>query len=103
MTVRQSLACVGFVALVGTIFVSSGQPQQALTMKECSAKYHAAKTAGTLNGQKWRDFRKAQCVADATAAAPTAPPPTSDAAAAPSSAGNAVFPTAVAPKYSKES
>src|SRR5215467_10526551 len=96
MTVRQSLACVSFVALVGTIFVSSGQPLQALTMKECSAKYQAAKTAGTLNGQKWRDFRKAQCGADATAAAPTATPPASP-------AGNAVFPTAVAPKYSKES
>ena len=107
MTVRQSLACVGFVALVGTIFVSSGQPLQALTMKECSAKYQAAKTAGTLNGQKWRDFRKAQCGADATAAAPTAAPtaapPASGAAPAPSPAGNAVFPTAVAPKYSKES
>ncbi|HET7019521.1 MAG TPA: hypothetical protein VFI58_02260 [Xanthobacteraceae bacterium] len=103
MTVHQSLACVGFVALVGTIFVSSGQPLQALTMKECSAKYQAAKTAGTLNGQKWRDFRKAQCGADATAAAPTAAPPASGTAAAPSPAGNAVFPTAVAPKYSKES
>jgi hypothetical protein len=103
MTVLQSLACVGFVALVGTIFVSSGQPLQALTMKECSAKYQAAKTAGTLNGQKWRDFRKAQCGADATAAAPTATAPASGAAAVPSPAGNAVFPTAVAPKYSKES
>jgi len=103
MTVHQSLACVGFVALVGTIFVSSGQPLQALTMKECSAKYQAAKTAGTLNGQKWRDFRKAQCGADATAAAPTAAPPASGTAAASSPAGNAVFPTAVAPKYSKES
>ena len=107
MTVRQSLACVGFVALVGTVFVSSGQPLQALTMKECSAKYQAAKTAGTLNGQKWRDFRIAQCGADATAAAPTAAPtaapPARGAAPAPSPAGNAVFPTAVAPKYSKES
>src|ERR671936_2470832 len=102
MTVRQSLACVGFVALVGTIFVSSGQPLQALTMKEGSAKYQAAKTAGTLNGQKWRDFRKAQCGTDATAAAPTAAPPASGTAAAPSPAGNAVFPTAVAPKKSKE-
>src|SRR5437764_3279281 len=103
MTLRQSLACVGFVARVGTIFVSSGQPLQALTMKECSAKYQAAKTAGTLNGQKWREFRKAQCGADATAAAPTATAPASGAAAAPSPAGNAVFPTACAPKYSKQS
>src|SRR2546421_1560840 len=103
MTVRRIMTCVGFVALVGTIFASSGQPLQALTMKECSAKYQAAKTAGTLNGQNWRDFRKAQCGTDATAAAPTAPPPAAGGAAAPSPAGNAVFPTAGSSKYSKES
>jgi hypothetical protein len=105
MTVRQTATCVGFVALVGTIFVSSGQPLQALTMKECSTKYQAAKSAGTLNGQNWRDFRKAQCGADATAAAPTATAtaPAAGGAAAPSPAGNAVFPTAVSPKYSNES
>src|SRR5919108_5289470 len=102
MTVRQSLACVGFVALVGTIFVSSGQPLQALTMKECSAKYQAAKTAGTLGGQNWRDFRKTQCGADATAATPAAAPPAATPATAPKPAGSAVFPTAVSPKYSSE-
>jgi hypothetical protein len=103
MTVSQIMTCVGFVALVGTIFVSSAQPLQALTMKECSTKYQAAKAAGTLNGQNWRDFRKAQCGTDATAAAPTAPPPAAGGAAAPSPAGNVVFPTAVSPKYSTES
>jgi hypothetical protein len=72
-------------------------------MKECSAKYQAAKAAGTLSGQNWRDFRKAQCGTDATAAAPTTPPPAAGSAAAPSPAGNAVFPTAVSPKYSNES
>ena len=40
---------------------------QALTMKECSAKYKEAKAAGTLNGMKWNDFRKSQCGAEATA------------------------------------
>ena len=40
-----------------------------LTMKECSAKYQAAKSAGTLGGQKWNDFRKAECGSGATAAA----------------------------------
>jgi hypothetical protein len=103
MTVHQIMTCVGFVALVGTIFVSSAQPLQALTMKECSAKYQAAKAGGTLNGQNWRDFRKAQCGTDATAAAPAAAPPATGAAAAPSPVGNAVFPTAVSSKYSKES
>jgi hypothetical protein len=32
-----------------------------LTAKECSAKYQAAKTAGTLGGQTWNEFRKTQC------------------------------------------
>ncbi len=63
-------------------------PAQALTAKECSAKYQAAKAAGTLAGMKWNDFRKAQCGADATAAPPppakTAAPPPPEKTAAPS-------------------
>jgi hypothetical protein len=82
-------------------------PVQALTMKECSAKYQDAKTNGTLNGRKWADFRKQECGTDATAATTAAPAPApapaakrgATPAAAPS---DAVFPTAVAPKYSSE-
>jgi hypothetical protein len=106
-----------------TIAVSSfamlaAMPAQALTMQECSAKYKAAQTAGTLNGQKWNDFRKAECGSDAAAtpaAAPAAAPKAAEAkpaaapktaaapAAAPAPMGEAVFPKAVDPKYSKES
>jgi hypothetical protein len=85
------------------MLLSLGQPVQALTMKECSAKYQAAKAAGTLGGKTWRDFRKAQCGPDATAAAPAAAPPTAAPATAPRPVGNAVFPTAISPKYSSES
>ena len=96
-----------------------------LTMKECSAKYKAAEAAGTLKGQKWNDFRKAECGADASAApaatpaaapAPAAKPeekkpaakPAATAAAKPEAKpspnpSNAVFPNAVSSKYSKES
>lgn len=90
-------------------------PAQALTTQECSAKYQAAKAAGTLGGQKWNDFRKAQCGADATpvaapaAPAAAAPAPAKEAKkeAAPAAApalpsGPAIFPTAVDAKYSKE-
>jgi hypothetical protein len=89
-------------------------PAQALTAQECSAKYQAAKTAGTLNGKKWNDFRKSECGTDA-AATPAAVPATpkaaeakpaaapKPAAAAPAPMGEAVFPKAVDPKYSKES
>jgi hypothetical protein len=92
----------------------AASPATALTMKECSAKYKAAQTAGTLGGKKWSDFRKAECGSDATAAAPaattaaapTATKPTTTGARtqpSPTFTGNAVFPNAVSPKYSKES
>jgi hypothetical protein len=106
MTIRPIAICASVVALGGTMIVAAGQPAQALTMKECGAKYQAAKSAGTLQGQKWSDFRKTQCGADAAAAAPGASPPAATPAAAPAApkaTGNAVFPTAVSPKYSNES
>jgi hypothetical protein len=95
MTVQAKfLLCA--VALSGFTAFAAISPASALSMSECSAKYKEAKEAGTLNGQKWNDFRKAQCGADATATPAAAP-------AAPMATGNAVFPTAVDPKYSKES
>jgi hypothetical protein len=103
MTIRQIATCAGLVALAGAMIVTSGQLAQALTMKECSAKYQAAKSAGTLGGQNWRDFRKAQCGPDATAATPAAGAPPATPGTAPKATGNAVFPTAISPKYSSES
>src|SRR5713101_969497 len=118
MTIQARLLCAiaasGFAALAAT------SPAQALTTQECSAKYQAAKTAGTLNGQKWNDFRKAECGAAAmAAAAPAAPaapkaveakpkaveakPKAPEAATPAAPAGPAMFPTAIDPKYSKES
>ena len=112
MTIQTRLLCA--IAVSGFAAFAASAPAQALTTQECSAKYQAAKAAGTLGGQKWNDFRKAQCGADATpAAAPTAAAPAPAAAkeakkeAAPAAApavpsGPAVYPTAVDPKYSKE-
>jgi hypothetical protein len=57
-------------------------------MKECSAKYQAAKSAGTLGGLKWNDFRKAQCSAGASVTANQQPaPPTTTATASDDSDG----------------
>jgi hypothetical protein len=103
MTIHRTGICAGFMALTGMLLVSSAQPARALTMKECSAKYQAAKTAGTLGAQNWRDFRKAECGAGASAAAPAAAPATGGTATAQRPARNAVFPTAISPKYSSES
>ena len=117
MTIQARLLCA--IAVSGFAALAATAPAQALTSQECSAKYQAAKTAGTLNGQKWNDFRKAQCGADATAApaaTPAAAPAAAPAPAAPKEAkkeaapaaapaapsGPAVFPNAVDPKYAKE-
>jgi hypothetical protein len=120
MTFQRKLLCA--VALSGFAAFAAMAPAQALTRQECSAKYKAAKDAGTLNGQKWNDFQKTQCAADATpAAAPAAAAPAAPAApvaeakpkkeaapapapaAAPAATGNAVFPSAIDPKYAKDS
>jgi hypothetical protein len=116
MTFQAKLLCAAAVA--GVAAWAMAAPAQALTMQECSAKYKAAKDGGTLNGQKWNDFRKAECSADATPAATTAAPaaPAAPKAAeakpkeaapalpslAPAIVGNAVFPNAVDSKYAKE-
>jgi hypothetical protein len=105
MTKTSTALAAGVFALVGGFILQASAPAQALTMKECSTKYNAAKTGNTLGGQSWNDFRKAQCSDTAAPAAGTAPAATptaapKPAAAAPAAAGNAVFPTKVDPKYS---
>jgi cell wall-associated NlpC family hydrolase len=109
MSFQTRLLC----AVAASGLAAFAMPAQALTSQECSAKYQNAKAAGTLNGMKWNDFRKSQCSAEATpaaapAAAPAAPATTTAAkkeaapapAPAPAATGNAVFPSAVNPKYS---
>lgn len=100
-------------AVCAILLAVSASPAMALSTKECSAKYQAAKSAGTLGGKTWNEFRKTECATNAPAATTdtTKPAPAAEAAkeapakpsttiAAPSSA---VFPTAVSPKYAKES
>jgi len=110
MTIQAKLLCAAAISGLAALLATA--PAQALTMQECSAKYKEAKAAGTLNGQKWNDFRKAECAADAAAAPaappPAAPPPAPKAEAKPAAApampmGDAIFPPAVDPKYAKES
>jgi hypothetical protein len=109
--------------MMGTalLTLASAAPSYAVTAQECSAKYQAAKTAGTLNGQGWNDFRKAQCGGDAAAAPASADtkaaevkseaksevkseskPKAKPAEPAAASAGPATFPSAVDAKFAKE-
>ena len=84
--IRIYLAALGTFVIFAVV---SAGPSMALTAKECSAKYKAAKTAGTLGGQTWSEFRKKECGGAETA---TAPAP-----------AGAVFPKSVGPKYAKKS
>ncbi|MBV9654917.1 MAG: hypothetical protein JOZ42_10185, partial [Acetobacteraceae bacterium] len=115
--IRRALRAGFLAAPLLLLGLSSGH---ALSVKECSAKYQAAKQANTLNGQDWKAFRAAQCGTGATAgtsaatqAAATPAPttaagtatdtPKTSAAAAPAASGSPVFPSAVSPKYASES
>lgn len=93
-------------ALAAAAIISAG-PSSALTAKECSVKYQAAKAAGTLNGKTWGEYRKAECAGPAAATetktetkSETKPTVKPSAAAA---ASGAVFPRSIDSKYSKES
>ena len=117
MTTTMKLLCA---VAASSLSMLAFNPAQALTMPECSAKYKAAQSAGTLNGQKWNDFRKAECGDAAKPAAATPAPVAAEAkpaeakpsdakpaaapkaAAAPAATGPATFPTAIDPKYAKE-
>jgi hypothetical protein len=103
---RWASACI--VTVVGAAVLGGLPSAQALTMKECSAKYKAAQQAGTLQGMKWSDFRKAECGSNASetpaaAGVSGSSRPPAARKEAPAAIGNTVFPTTVSPKYSNES
>lgn len=101
----------------------SAPAAHALSAKECHASFAAARTAGTLDGQSYKQFKAAKCDAAAAPATTTAPAaatpaeapkeaapaapataPTAANTAAPAAAATTagvVFPSAVAPQYAK--
>lgn len=104
-------------SLAALIVAAGGiaSPALALSTRACSARYQAAKQAGSLKGQTWNDFRKAECGAAADAAVNTVPNPIAPPATAPvpasrsapasarGSPASAVYPRAIDPKYATES
>lgn len=102
MSIRICGTSAGLAVLMAMAY---SVPAHALTMQECSAKYKAAQSAGTVKAMKWNDFRKAQCGADAAAApaATTAVAPRTAEPAARATFGSAVFPRALSAKYANES
>ena len=101
MSIRVYGTLSGLAALMA---LACSAPANALTMQECSAKYKAAQSAGTVKGMKWNDFRKAECGADAAAApaATTAVAPRTTEPATRAAFGSAVFPRVISVKYASE-
>jgi len=108
--IRSAIIASGLLLAGAMAFAA---PANALTMKECSTKYEAAKTSNTLNGLSWNDFRKAQCGTDATpAAAPAATPAPAPAAPAPAQTTTTakpkpmvvggMFPSAIDPEFAND-
>jgi hypothetical protein len=108
MTIRMTHLMAGMAFMAGLAGVVSSADAQTAT-QVCSTKYQAAKTAGTLNGQSWNQFRSA-CSKEAKAAPAAAEPAATPAAATttaaapapanplkPAAAPVAPAPTAVAP------
>jgi hypothetical protein len=104
--IKRILAPAATLGALAAIAVLSASPSFALSAKECSVKYNAAKSAGTLNGLTWNEFRKQECgtgAAAATDAKPVVKPSAGTAAATTTAPSGAVFPKAIDPKYAKES
>jgi hypothetical protein len=118
MKIRSAAQLAGIALLSALTMGATGA--QALSLKECSDKYNAAKTAGTLKGSTWNEFRKSFCgtaepTADSKPAAdakkadtPAAKPAEAKKADAPAAKpatttdGGKVFPKAVDAKYASE-
>lgn len=98
------------LSAAGSVFAAflMSSPAHALTMKECSTKYQAAKADGSAKDVKWNDFRAKFCGADAAAAdkadeadvtATSEKEPAKPTTAAPKSVK---FPKAIDKRYSSE-
>lgn len=123
MITRSGLRCCLMAAAIAGAWLLP-HAAGAVTMQECSKLYKAAQDDGSIGTMKWQDFRKAKC-GDTAAATPAKPEPTAAAPAKPAAtaaapakpvaskpttapakpmmASKAVFPSAVAAKYAKES
>jgi hypothetical protein len=106
------------VLITGLAALNLSFPVEALTSKECSAKFKAAQAAGTAGNVKYADFRKAECgtgTSTASSPRPPAPAPATMTRVEPIPApqggarspttpptSQAVFPNAISARYSSE-
>ena len=117
MKIRIGLVSGIMLGALGLAIASLPAQAKNKTVKACEAEWKAAEAAKTTGGKKRAEFIAScrQEEAPAASAAPAAPPPAAAPApkptakkketpmAPPAMTGNAVFPSAVSSKYSKES
>jgi hypothetical protein len=89
---------LGMGTLIAAVSLAA-MPLAALTMRECSAAYKSAQKSGALGGMSWQEFRKAKCAPGAEAAPAVGPSPGGSGYLP---GGRAIFPMAIAPKYSDQ-
>jgi len=108
---KSGLVALCAAAVCAAVAFSAAPASAQSRLKTCNDEWNAMKANNTVGDKKYADFRK-ECLArtaatpGASGAAPSAAAPapkTATKPAAPAAAGEAVFPTAVSPKYSKES
>jgi hypothetical protein len=111
----KKLAAFCAAAACAGLMLSAAPASAQNRLKTCNDEWNKMKADNTVGDKKYADFRK-ECLARSaaapsaqqpgapggTAAAPSATKP-APRGAVPSAAGEAVFPTAVSPKYAKES
>ena len=95
--IKRILVPAATLGALAAIAVLTASPSFALSAKECSVKYNAAKSAGTLNGLNWNEFRKQECGTGAAAAddKPVIKPSTGTCRGDHEGPSGAVFPKAV--------
>jgi hypothetical protein len=112
---KSGLAALYAAAVCAAVALCAAPASAQSRLKTCNDEWNSMKANNTVGDKKYADFRK-ECLARSaaapsaqqpaapggTAAAPSATKP-APRGAAPPAAGEAVFPTAVSPKYSKES
>ncbi|MFT9408875.1 hypothetical protein [Acetobacter fabarum] len=109
------VARTGLAALLlGCATALSLPSAHAMTVKECHEKFKEAKTANTLKGQSFKEFKASSCdvattpasaapkaATPATPASAEAPKPAKSVAATEVAPSNATLPSTVAPQYAK--
>lgn len=93
-----SLSIVMLLASAPAMAQDAAAPAKRLSLKECGAKYRAAKADGSLGERKWLDYRRSECGIVASAVSARTQPARSEASRS-EAVRRLVFPVALASEF----